>query len=103
MYVGQLLVHFVPCCPVQLPYVKWSRWCDYLFERINDNDDDDDDDDDDDRINDDDINRKKDVHRVNVLMHLFGKKIAVLVKESVIYIILSAFAWRVAVVYEECC
>jgi len=40
VYVGQMLVHFVPCCPVQLPYVKWSCWCDYLFEQINDDDDD---------------------------------------------------------------
>ena len=36
VYVGQLLVHFVPCCPVQLPYVKRSCRCDYLFEQIND-------------------------------------------------------------------
>jgi len=46
VYVGQQLVHFVPCCPVQLPYVKWSCWRDYLFKQINDDDDDDDDDDD---------------------------------------------------------
>ena len=39
VYIGQLLVHFVPCCPVQLLYVKWSCRCDCLFEQINDDDD----------------------------------------------------------------
>jgi len=41
VYIGQLLVHFVPCCPVQLLYVKWPCWCVYLFKQINDDDDDD--------------------------------------------------------------
>ena len=36
VYVGQLLVHFVPCCPAQVPYVKRSCRCDYLFEQMND-------------------------------------------------------------------
>ena len=44
VYLGQLLVHFVPCCPVQLLYVKWSCRYDYLFEQINDDDNDDDND-----------------------------------------------------------